>query len=357
VEAFLEGLALATDVLTNALAPGHRDSSRRRLVVSTTTEIVAFASWDAPQRVSPRVDAYLLVNDCHTKAESAIELALYLLVRDSCRSAPSLIRLYLKAQFGTSGRLAEAAGFRDTAAEDSIWHKVCLGRIVDATTWAETGRELTQIANLRTASVPPTYLGPSTTIAITSPDGTSLTITLHELEDLIGPALLVLPQRPGTVVPIRATFADQLLDPAPQGALFPRYEAALLPRRTYFSDSRTLPALVPGTILFFYESKKEGGRGAVIACARSVENSSRLASEVDQADARRGVLENQAIRRIGRGGRTCVTTFDTVFRFLKPVSFSRLRSLRCADASNLVTSRPIQYDQVLTLLKEGEPHV
>ena len=357
VEAFLQGLSLAADVLASALAPGHRESARRRLVVSTPSEFVAFASWDAPQRVSPGVDAYLLVNDCHIAVESAIELALYLLVRDSCQSTPALIRLYLKSRIGISGRLAAAAGFRETAVGDSIWHKVCLGRIVNAATWVDTGRELTQIADLRLAAVPPRYRGPNTTIAVTSPDGTSLAITLQELEDLIGPALLVLPERPGTIVPIRAAFADQLLDPAPQGALFPRYEASLLASRTYFSDARTLPVLTPGTVLFFYESKRDGGRGAVIACARSVENSNRLVSDVDQAAARRGVLENQTIRRISRGGRTCVTIFDTVFRFVRPVPFSRLRSLQCADASNLVTSHPIQYSQVLMLLKEGEPHV
>jgi hypothetical protein len=358
VEAFLLRLALPAEVLNNALAPGHKDSPRRRLVVAVTADIVAFASWDAPQRLFPDLDSYLFVNERHSTAESSIELALYLLMRDSCRLAPAVVRLYLNAHpGGLASRLAGESGFRGPDGRHTIWRKVCLGRIVDVTGWNETARQLAQAADLTLPSVPPTYRGPDTSIAIAGPDGKSLTVTLHEFENLIGPALLLFPQRCGTVVPIRATFADQLLDPAPQGGLFPRYEASLLPRRTYFSHPRTLPALLPGTILFFYESRKHGGRGAVIACARSVANSSSLAGDVEQSAARRDVIEAETIQRFGGGGRTCVTTFDTIFRFAKPVPFARLRLLRCADASNLVTSRPIRYDQLLMLIQEGEPHV
>jgi GNAT superfamily N-acetyltransferase len=357
LEAFLHGFALGVDVVATALAPGHRDASRRRLVLGTKSEIVGLASWSAPQRVSPGVDAYLVVNDGHVMRESAIEVALYLLARDSCQLSPAVLRLYLNSRNGLSGTVAAAAGFRDTTAGDSIWHKICLGQIVHATNWAGTGCELEQIASLRLAGVPPPYQGPNTMIRITSPAGTALTVGLQELEDLIGPALLVLPERRGTIVPIRAAFAGQLLDTAPQGALFPKYEASLLPKRIYFSHTRTLPSLVPGTILFFYESQKDHGRGAVIACARSVENRRQLTSDIDHAATRRGVLENRTIRRLSQGGHTCVTTFDMVFRFGKPVSFSRLRELGCADGSNLVTSRPIRYDQVTALLKEGQPHV
>src|SRR5205807_2095989 len=117
------GLALGSEVIATALAPGHRNASRRRLVLSTTSEIVAFASWSAPQRVSPGVDAYLLVNDGHITRESAVAVALYLLVRDSCQSSPAVLRLYLKTRNGTSGNVAAAAGFRDTTAGDSILHK------------------------------------------------------------------------------------------------------------------------------------------------------------------------------------------------------------------------------------------
>ena len=51
VESFLQRLALSADVFATALAPGHKNASRRRLVLSTGTKIVAFVSWSAPQRI------------------------------------------------------------------------------------------------------------------------------------------------------------------------------------------------------------------------------------------------------------------------------------------------------------------
>ena len=65
--------------------------------------------------------------------------------------------------------------------------------------------------------------------------GTALSIPLHELEELVGPALLLLNNRLGAIIPIRAEYAERLLGTSAQRALF-CYEARLLPTRTYYSQ-------------------------------------------------------------------------------------------------------------------------
>jgi hypothetical protein len=165
----------------------------------------------------------------------------------------------------------------------------------------------------------------------------------------------MLPERPGAIVPIRPHYAEQLLDTSTQTHLFPKYEAGLLFQRAYFSSARTLSVLSPGTILFFYESQKDGGRGAVVACGRAVANSIRPPREVSKSVRRRGVLEDATLERIGKAGSTGVTMFDMVMRFSSPVPLTRLRGIGCADRSNFVTSRSIRYDHMRTILADGQP--
>lgn len=359
VERFLGSLGVNTRTVADALAAGHRGSPRRRLIIAQADGVHAFASWDAPQRVTPCVDAFLFAGPEAGTSEAAVDHALFVLMRDACSHGPTVVRLCARTADVLVERLAASCGFRPTTvSKQSVvctYQKICLGKAVSETNWATVREALIQLASVELPQQPPKYRGPGTPIPVVSPQSIALCLPLHELEELLGPALLLLPERPAAIVPIRPNYAAQLLDTSPQSYLFPKYEAGLLFQRVYFSSARALSALSPGTILFFYESKKDGGRGAVVACGRATAASIRPLQDVAKSVRRRGVLEDGSLKKIGQHGGTGVTMFDTVMKFSVPVPLGRLREIGCADGSNLVTSRRIRHDQMRTILAHGQP--
>ena len=307
---FLESIKLQVDWIEEVLASGYSSSPRRRLLISFAGQVVCYASWDAPQKVFARIDAHVFAIDTHPIAESALDHVLFLLMKDASHAGPSLIRI--SSNPGALIRqLAAALGFRAAAttrpSEAECLQKVCLGGVIDESNWEATRRELSRVASVGLPAMAPQYQGPQTPITVLSPQSITLSLPLFELEELLGPVLLLLPNRPATIVPIRLHYAEQLLDTAQQHHLFPKCEASLLFRRAYISSARSLGVLGQGTVLLFYESQKFGGRGAIVACARSTENAINSPDEISSAVKRRGVLEDGPIERIGRSGKTGIT--------------------------------------------------
>jgi GNAT superfamily N-acetyltransferase/predicted nucleic acid-binding protein len=361
VERFLASGGLDDGAIGDALAPGYAGSPRRRFVIKVSGRVCGYAAWDAPQPISSRIDAFVTAGDVEPAIESGLQSALLSLMKDSSQRGATLVRICAAPRSSTLRQVAMSAGFRPVAGSeqpDSEWlQKVCLGQVVWEGSWDSARQQLLSRAKVGLPQVIPQYAGPNTSVSVASPQGASLRLPLHELEELIGPSLLVLRGRPGAIVPIRRSYAAQLLGSSPQNHLFPKYEASLLSRRAYLSGTRALTATVPGTVLLFYESQRGGGRGAVIACARSVENSLSPTRELPPSIKARGVLEDRAIERIGASGTTGITLFDTIFQFSKPVPLDRLRELGFVDPTNLVTSRKISHEQLQSILKEGMPHV
>ena len=256
--------------------------------------------------------------------------------------------------------VATRIGFRRAVAQGSKdqgpFHKVCLGRVLYAENWTEISSSLAKRVQLELPRIPPDFQGANTRVPVISAHNTALSIPLHELEELVGPALLLLNNRLGAIVPIRVKYAERLLNMSVQRALF-RYEASLMPTRTYYSQIATLPVLEQGTILCFYESKKGGGSGSVIACARSVENWIGIPDTEADSVRRGGVLGTNELDVIARKERCCITRFDMVMKFRNPVPLDRLRELGCDDGSSFVTSKRISHEQLSSLVDEGQPYV
>ena len=361
VERFLATFGLEPSAIRDALAPGYAESPRRRFVVKVAGQIHAYASWDPPQPISSHIDAFVTARDTEPAIESGIDNALLSLMKNASQHGPSIVRICAMPRSETVKRVAASAGFRPIAASEqpeSEWlQKVCLGRVVCQDNWGTVRDRLLSRTKIGLPSLVPQYAGPGTGVSVASPQGTCLCLPLHELEDLIGPSLLVLRGRPGAIVPIRKEYAAQLLNVSYENNLFPNYEASILSRRAYLSHVRALSATAAGTVLLFYESQTGGGRGAIVACARSVENALSPTRELPLSIRARGVLEDTAIERIGASGRTGVTLFDSIFQFSTPIRLGHLRKLGCTDGSNFVTSRKISHEHLLSILHEGMPHV
>ncbi len=348
-------------IIGHALGAGTVQSPRRRLLITLQNRPAAFISWDPPSRAIPRIESVLMVRRGLNRGESVVEQALFHLVRDSCKDFPMMVRL---CAFPTELWLEEllvSTGFRRAHREngelDTVFYKLALGQAVTDINWVEVCESISGLSGVRIPERPPNYENANQAVAVTSPSGAPLSITLGEFEELVSPAIIAVPGRPGAVVPIRHQFSTELLVASTQRALFPVLEAAFRGRRAYFCSPRALSALSPGSLLFFYESLKGGGRGAVIACARSVETFVRPKSNVQTGVRTRGVLANHQLDEISRSRDVGVVLFDSVLRFKKAIDLGRLRQMGCADGSNVVTARRIDGRQVLALIAQGEPCV
>ena len=156
------------------------------------------------------------------------------------------------------------------------------------------------------------------------------------------------------LVPIRATYADDLLGTAVQASLLPKRQAAMIHERTYFSTVRNVGLLRRGTPVVFYESGKSNGRAAAIALARVRSTVVVSKRKIAPALVECGVLGEDDLDQMTVGEQVSATIVDNVMKLRSPVGLKRLRELGCIDGANLVTSRSISADQLQRIISEGQ---
>jgi hypothetical protein len=170
--------------------------------------------------------------------------------------------------------------------------KVALGRPVTNKSWPAIARQTRRRTGLRLPETPPDAAAVQSGLVVQGPDGKPIMVRLLALEEALGPTILVWPGRDGVIVPIARSYADDLLGTSDQFPLFGSPEAAFLTRRTYFNSPRTAALMCPGAPILFYESKRTGGRGAIVAAARIVDATVLAKQQIPDDLLRRAVVED-----------------------------------------------------------------
>ena len=267
----------------------------------------------------------------------------------SISGARSLLLMDISSQPITR-RIALGQGFQQ-AREQSGLFKVSLGTPITNTTWTDARLVIERLSGMTLQEKCPRYDKPEVTVSI---NGTPRTVGLFELETLLSPTLLALPQRKAVVVPITPNFAADLLGTDAQYTLLEIPEAQLLFRRTYFNTVRAARAMIRGSIIAFYESSRGGkGRGAIVALGRIVDVTSIPANNVPELLQRGGVVDD--IEALTKSDRILATTFDNLLVLNKPVSFKKLRELGCVSGANYVSATPITAKQLVSIVQAGFP--
>lgn len=184
-----------------------------------------------------------------------------------------------------------------------------------------------------------------------SRDGREYSIKLFELETLLAPTLILLPQRSGVILPITPAFASNLLTRPDDLLPFPLEEEALLrSEKAYFRKPSHTNVLVAGTPIAFYES--QAGRG-VIGCGRITSVKTASCDNAIKLYRRFGVLSREALAGYtDKHGNVQIITFDNFKEFVRPVPLKRLQELGCAKA-NLVGPEALTPDQLYQITHEG----
>lgn len=328
----------------------------RRLVVADGHR-AALIAWRPPSRFQPDVDAWMVIDGDHPVRETAVERALWQLALSVCAAYPAAIRLRIWPTGDPAlNSVAQSIGFRSDKELDHSMAKIALGRVVLRDDWPAARHDIERLSGISLDQRLPSFAR-NRTIEAVNKNAAKLHIRLDELEQLLGPSLLILEDRPCAIVPIRRRFADALLGIPDQSSLFDAYEAGSCFERTYFCRPTALRVTGPGTILLFYESSRSGGRAAVVGCARSVETSVQSSKAVEARYRTRGVLEDDHLSEIAGRVDCGIITFDSVFHFRNPVPIAHLRKTRIVDNRNLITSQAISLAQAEEIIRFGQPYV
>jgi hypothetical protein len=245
-------------------------------------------------------------------------------------------------------RIALGQGFQHVQGESSL-AKISLGQPVTEGSWNKARLSVERLAGIKLQRKCPRYDRPE--VNITSTAGSASRIGLFDLETLLSPTIFVLPKRDAVVVPITRAFAADLLGTDEQYSFLEVPEAHFLTRRTYFNTTRAARAMIRGATIAFYESRRGGGRGAIVAVARIVDVTSIPVESTPEALQRGAVVED--VGTLTKSSRVLATTFDNLIAFKRPVSFEMLREIGCVTGANFVSATPISVKHLTAIVDAG----
>jgi GNAT superfamily N-acetyltransferase/predicted nucleic acid-binding protein len=360
VARFLCSLGEDEPTIRAALSPGSTGAARRRMKIRSTVSqhYLALASWNAPHKLRRRMDVFVFVDEDHPDAPALAHELFAEMLRDAVGLGPILITLCTPEGHQHVRLAAMTFGFRSELSSTSSLQarpqKVAIGGVVASANWRELKNCLAELTGIHLSATPPAFQGPETKMSLTDASGRIVAMALTEFEQLLSPALFLLPGRAGLAVPIRRRYAEHLFPGSAQLPLTARGEAGLSVDRVYFCSPRNSNSFFPGAPVLFYESQYDHGRGAMFACATVRSARSIWADTVSKRYLRKGVLDEREIQRMARGGLVSMFHFENILLFRQPVSLKRLRDLGCADGANFVTARRLATADLESILTEAK---
>ncbi|WP_324780692.1 GNAT family N-acetyltransferase [Thiobacillus sedimenti] len=353
IHALLKVQGVPTSQVTTAWLPtGLNTLVATRFGVWATNELVGYITW-SNALATATVLARMAVNTKHAAAADAARIMLTFLI-DRLPAETSAARIDLELP-GSQPAVREAAiklGFRGASGQEGLY-KVALGGVLTAHTWAVHRERLERNNGVRLPDQIPHFHGPDQQIAVIGSDGDQRFITLDDLESLLAPALFCLPGRPAVITPIRRGYAEPLLGHSAQTSFLPSPRATLFRDRHYICAPTSLRHFKRGTLMFFYESTRNGGRAALVAMARVRQAYLKHCNDLGDEDFEQSVLNGKTIKIVGKSVLKTVTVFDNIFVLSRAVPLKTLVSLGCGSATNLLTTKPISFVQTQAILQEA----
>jgi hypothetical protein len=341
----------ANEALVSEFAPNPANLDRwKARAVSEASEVVAIGAYVIPLNIDAHARILVHVRPDHVACETFADHLLTSQCQDACNSGPITIELPHMPGQSAVRRAATLLGFVPVPRADTLI-KVALGRPVTYESWTAIAKQTRRKTGLCLPEQPPDTVAIRSGLAVQGPDGRTVTVRLPALEDVLGPTILLWPDRGGVIVPIARTYADDLLGTGDQFPLFGSPLASFVGRRTYFNSPRTAALMRPGVPILFYESKRSGGRGAIVAAARIVDATIVNKLQVPDEFLQRAVVED--VDPLSATNELLATTFDNLLRLPVPVPLETLRNRGIGMSVNLQTTTALPFDRLTEILELG----
>lgn len=202
----------------------------------------------------------------HVDAGLFADFLLDQMTREACAGHPILIELVHVAGQSTVNSIAQSRGFARTKSGD-FYRKLAVGMPVTQANWSESVAEVRRRTDIAMPGTMPASSRDGQEISLVPAIGPTQQVRVSQLPDVLGPVVFVWPDRDGVVVPIARDYANALLGTNPQQTFdfVENRDAAFLTRRAYVNAPRSAKIMPLEAPILFYESKRSGGRGAVVA--------------------------------------------------------------------------------------------
>jgi predicted nucleic acid-binding protein/GNAT superfamily N-acetyltransferase len=345
----------------DVLDPGTSSFHRSRWIGFVDDEVVGFCSYKFDGVGGAHLDGFLAVDERSLAAQQFIDHILQRLAAEQPPQEACLVSLRTvdSQQMVISTALSRAYFPREKSNSERLvrLQRVGFRGVVTPTSWDNFRRKLLRDFDTRLPERPPTFLEAANTgLAIVAQGSTEpKPRRLANFEKVLAPLLLVLAGRPGSLVPIREPFAQELFQlPVSQIPLLPGKEAQLRIERAYFGKSGFEKAFARDGLVIFYVSGSDNGRKAAVGIARVTFAGKVSLEKAKHEFLRHGVLEHQTLEAVAsKEAAVGMFSFDSFFPFSAPVPYGELLRLKCIGGANLVTAQKLTYSQVLKIVEAG----
>lgn len=323
-----------------------------RCAVWSGLSCVGYVTWPALLTADSMTIARAAVDESHPQALEAARILLLHLVDRLRSNGPRQVKLELPPHQSYLREVGAVLGFVGSPQGHHLIKSI-LGTVLTPATWGAGQTALAEKGGPRLPAQAPSYSGPDQQLVAHTPDGNRVHVSLDRLESLLAPTLFCLPGRHAIISPVRRAYAEPLLGHSLQGSLLPQASASLYADRIYLSQPSSLKHFKRGTLMFFYESSKEGGRSQVVAVARVREAYLKACDSFAVSDLQKSVLTTTNITDIGKSTMKTVTVFDNIFALPNPIDLKVLQRLGCGRPNDLITTHSITDEQLQAILIEG----
>ncbi len=326
--------------------------SRSACAVKNSDQILAVGALVLPQGVQPVGRMLVHVRDGQPDGGLFADFLIDRLTREASRSHPTAIDLLHIPGQSSVNIIAQSRGFIRSKS-GSTFQKVALGRPLSSDNWRECTAEIRRRTGLALPTNMPSLSEGNKEIAVTSAAGQAVIYQASQLTELLSPTVVIWPGQNGVLVPIAKAYANELLgtDPQQNFPFMVAKDAAFLARRAYVNAPRNAKIMPLDGPILFYESKRTGGRGAIIAVGRIVDRILVPKSELPADSQKRLVVDN--VDGFSATDDVLVTSFDNVFPLPMPVPLRYLKTIGAAGNANLISAVSLSSEKITQILAQG----
>lgn len=328
-----------------------------RIVVLLGTKIVGFAAHCISANVQAVARSLVLVQEGVSRAQLVVDHLLGGALSEIPKQRLLVCELVTAETQLLTRATAQRLGFRKNSIVVrgfSNQRKLAFSGAITPNTWQTVAQSIATRTGTELPLVCPGYFDAMSSglVLRRKRSSTNRTISLMAMEAALSPMLLLAPGRPALIVPIREKQANELLPEIRQQSPLFEKEAGILIERAYFSKSPAARKIVRGSLIAFYVSGAEGGRGEAVGIARVTSAGDGKLRSMNSGLFTQGVLD---ARDLTDGNlidtKIVFFTFESFLKFSRPVPFRSLMDAKLVGKANLVTAQPLEFDQLITLVE------
>jgi len=341
---------ISTDVIAGNWLP---PSYSLKLCAWIDNSIVGYITWTLDAPGVKQISVKAIVNEQHYEAPNVARILLRAFLDSISTSGSRMLQLELAPQQSELRDQAYGYGFCATSIKN-VLAKIFVGKIFTPTKWQSCRDLVASTCNLKLMSPDaPIYSGEEQLIEILSPDKYRRFVSINTLETLLSPILFCLHGRPAVITPIQRRFAEPLLNHLSQASLFPSSSLSLYTERHYLCNSKAIKHLKRETLIIFYESGKYKGSKSLIAIGRIKEAYLKQVDKIESSAFEKSVLTPSSLKKLGTSPIKAIAVIDNIFPFSNFVPLSFLKKIGCGGHNDLITTRPINDEQLQAILNEA----